>query len=635
MDSEDQPQRSTNEAQRVGDLATLLARVELLEREVAQLRQQHGFAQADVTAPRIVAPSQPPPPPLTEPVQSATTIAPPPAHKASLENRIGSQLFSRIGIVALLIGATWSLKWAIDNRWIGPLGRVLAGLVAGAGLVVWSERFRHKGFSAFSYSLKAVGSGVLYLSLWAAFHLYHLMPAEAALTVMILVTAWNAYMAWAQDAEVLAVYALAGGLATPLLLATGGNHESFLFTYILAIDLATIGLVRLKPWPRLLLGAFPATVAYFIGWYAEFNTADQFVLTSMFVALFYVAFDSVPVRRKQQLSSDSSKPVRTSAGRITDILLPLGNAIFASLAFYSLLQDSGRHSELPWLMVIFAAIYLGLMRLPQSAVASAIHLSLAIVFLTIAIPLKASGRWITVSWLVEGTALLWVSARLMASSGAHDDSMEEAHRTLRWLSAGALLLGFAGLLVQPYWFGTYYATAVLNPRFATALVGIAAFGLVAWISLHAPSGEGERSPFWQQMAGASIIAINIVAVLACVREIQVFWPHTTANPEADLQQALAISAFLMLYGAALLAVGFWRRTAFIRWQALLLLVFTIAKTFIYDMRNLSQGYRVVSFLGLGALLMAVSFAYQKDWLALRDTSPEAPAVAQSESEAQL
>jgi len=43
------------------------------------------------------------------------------------------------------------------------------------------------------------------------------------------------------------------------------------------------------------------------------------------------------------------------------------------------------------------------------------------------------------------------------------------------------------------------------------------------------------------------------------------------------------------------------------------------------MRNLSQGYRVVSFLGLGALLMAVSFAYQKDWLALRDSVPAAAA----------
>jgi uncharacterized membrane protein len=73
----------------------------------------------------------------------------------------------------------------------------------------------------------------------------------------------------------------------------------------------------------------------------------------------------------------------------------------------------------------------------------------------------------------------------------------------------------------------------------------------------------------------------------------------------------------MVYGAILLAIGFWRRSAFIRWQALVLLVFTIGKTFLYDMRNLSQGYRFASFLALGALLMAISFAYQKDWLALR------------------
>jgi uncharacterized membrane protein len=80
----------------------------------------------------------------------------------------------------------------------------------------------------------------------------------------------------------------------------------------------------------------------------------------------------------------------------------------------------------------------------------------------------------------------------------------------------------------------------------------------------------------------------------------------------------------MLYGAALLAAGFWRRSGFLRWQALLLLLFTICKTFLYDMRNLSQGYRVVSFLGLGALLLAISFAYQKDWLNLRKPAPEPP-----------
>jgi uncharacterized membrane protein len=119
-------------------------------------------------------------------------------------------------------------------------------------------------------------------------------------------------------------------------------------------------------------------------------------------------------------------------------------------------------------------------------------------------------------------------------------------------------------------------------------------------------------------AALSTIAFNLIAVLTGVREIEAIWDNSPPTVDSALQQAVAISAFLMLYGAALLAAGFWRRSGFLRYQALVLLVFTIFKTFLYDMRNLSQGYRVVSFLGLGALLMAISFAYQKDLLHLRE-----------------
>jgi uncharacterized membrane protein len=144
----------------------------------------------------------------------------------------------------------------MDNHWIGQLGRVLIGLVAGAGFIVWSERFRTKGYPAFSYSLKAVGSGILYLSLWAAFSIYHLMPAGVAFAAMILVTAFNGFMAWSQDAELLALYAIVGGLSTPLLVSTGGNHEVALFSYLLVLDVAVLVLVALRPWSRLLFGAF-------------------------------------------------------------------------------------------------------------------------------------------------------------------------------------------------------------------------------------------------------------------------------------------------------------------------------------------------------------------------------------------
>ncbi len=63
------------------------------------------------------------------------------------------------------------------------------------------------------------------------------------------------------------------------------------------------------------------------------------------------------------------------------------------------------------------------------------------------------------------------------------------------------------------------------------------------------------------------------------------------------------SAFFMLFGAMLLTLGFWRRAAFLRWQALVLLAVSIGKVFTVDVSELSQGYRILSFLGLGALLL--------------------------------
>src|SRR5437879_5383255 len=502
-DDDQEQRRQPDEGARVAaDLAALAARVESLERQLADLHAQ----------PSATATQSAPPPP--RPAASAGAEKPPaknvatqlPKVKGSLENRIGSQLFSRIGIVALLIATTLFLKWAIDNHFIGPLGRILAGLIAGVAIVVWSERFRHKGFHAFSYSLKAVGSGALYLSLWAAFQLYHLLPAEAALGAMILVTAWNAYMAWSQNSQILAAYALAGGFATPLLLATGGNHEIFLFTYILAIDIAAAVLVRLKSWPRLLLGAFPATVAFFIGWYAKyfgaFNVGEPVGITTFFIVLFFLVFVLPTMKRSQQ-----GEQTRTA---ITEILLPLGNATFAALALYSVLEDGHHHDLLPWVAVLFGAFYLGLMRLPQTRVASAVHLSLAVVFLTIAIPLKASGHWITVGWLAEGVALLWVSARL--SVPASEPAGTSVHRILRRLAIAALALGVCGLLIQPFWLYYRIDTAFLNSRFATSLFGIAALAASAAIALRARRHNDSSSAGWLQIAGASIIALNLVAV---------------------------------------------------------------------------------------------------------------------------
>ncbi len=512
----------------------------------------------------------------------------------------------------MLIAAAWFLKLAIDNHWIGPAGRVLIGLVAGAGLIAWSERFRTRGYAAFSYSLKAIGSGVLYLSLWAAFSLYHLTGSGVAFAAMIAVTAFNGFLAWVQDAELLALYAIVGGFSTPLLLSTGENHEVGLFTYLLLLNLTVLVLVALKPWSRLLCAAFLGTVFFFAEWSFQYYAQSEFGTTAFFLAVFFLIFAWAPRLVRLRVEDGSG---HSGWDGLALVLVPLANAGLGFLGFYLMLQDAGSKAAPPWVAVAFAAFYLLLLRLPargaihgSAAATSALHLTIAVVFLTIAIPLKTHGRWMTIGWLAEGAALVWLARRV-------------ASTLLTVLALLCLALGLVALVAMN---PAASLTPIFNERFGTYLFAIAVCGFVTWLALHTADESIPDSPIaWKGLAAGAGLAVNALILLAVGWEIHAYWWYLqwrgdgTLTHDYRMYAQFSYSAFFMVFGAALLAAGFWRRVAFLRWQALVLLAVAIGKVFTVDVSQLSQGYRILSFLGLGALLLAVSFAYQKDWLNLR------------------
>jgi len=136
----------------------------------------------------------------------------------------------------------------------------------------------------------------------------------------------------------------------------------------------------------------------------------------------------------------------------------------------------------------------------------------------------------------------------------------------------------------------------------------------------------------RKVAAACIIALNLLTVIALTREVSDYyqraitallpprsltlpreWSHTR---NLQIARDFTYSALWMYYGALLMFVGFWKRSAFVRWQALVLIAITIFKVFIYDVWQLERGYRIVSFVILGILLLVISFAYQRDWLKL-------------------
>ncbi len=617
-------------------VATLRSRVGLLEDalrsygivvsegaepDLKQVREQPSTLVRPVPAKQPNTPSDPA---LAPPLPGFTLSWE--AKQPSLESRIGSQWFNRIGILAVLVGMAWFLKLAIDNHWVGPLGRVLIGLLAGAGLLAWSERFQRRGYPAFSYSLKALGSGILYLSLWAAFFLFHLIPAGAAFAAMVAVTAFNAFLSWREDSELLALYSIVGGLSTPVLVSTGGNHQVSLFSYLLMLDAAVLALAVLRPWSRLLAGAFNGTALFVTGWYLAWYSNPQFARTALFLLCFLLLYGLAP----RLVRVDHAHGQSMGWDGLSLVWVPLANAALTFLLLLNMLHQAEAAWAEPWLAVALAGFYLLLVRLPERPpllpsppISLKLHLTLSIVFLSIAIPLKAHGRWLTIGWLVEGAALLWVASRA--------ENEKDSSLVVRVLALLCLTLGlFVLVLVNP----PASAVPLFNERFVTFLVAIAIFASIAILARRKDETSFEPTPHpeiaWGNLALVAALLMNALTLLAAGWEIHNYWwfvswrGHMREAHEYRIYAQFSYSALFMLYGAVLLGAGFRRRSQFVRWQALVLLAAAIGKVFLVDISELSQGYRVLSFLGLGALLLAVSFLYQRDWLHLRSPERETP-----------
>lgn len=616
----------------IRSLADRVARLERAAGVAAETSapEPHGIeTSVPPSAPRISAPPtlQPTAVPLTlnQPLQSASQLTPstpsitqsrsssqPPL---DLESRIGSHWLNRVGITAVLVGVSYFLKFAFDNNWIGPTGRVSIGLLAGIAVVVWSESFRKKGYAVFSYSLKAVGIGILYLSLWAAFHVYALLPSEAVFGAMLLVTAATAAMALSQNAEILAAFALVGGFATPILLSTGVDREFALFSYVAILDFATLLMLIVRPWRRLVLLSYTGTVLLYVGWYARYYRAPELQTTLSFTTLFFLIFAVIPLYGKQP---DENK------AKFHFVLFSLAfvNAGVYFVEVYGILPYV-HQTDAAWFAVALAGLYILLSRQAGArtndpAVSQKLHLlhlALAAAFITIAIPIRLDQHWITIGWFVEAAILLYVAKRI--------DS-----EVLNAFALCGIALGVARLL----FFDDFYSTQLIfNARMATYAVAIAVLAVLAKFASERQDDAAKL------VSGIAIISLNILALVAFTHEITDYYARQFIQPirgvwgYGDIQRIqanrisrdFAYSALWMLYGAGLMIVGFWRRTAFVRWQALVLIAATIAKVFIYDLSELDRVYRILSFIALGILLLAVSFVYQRDWLKLSNQKPVA------------
>jgi uncharacterized membrane protein len=360
------------------------------------------------------------------------------------------------------------------------------------------------------------------------------------------------------------------------------------------LDLGTAWVVAIKGWRRLLLGSFVGTVLLFAAWASGYYTEPQLATTLAFATFFFLLYVATPFLRIPTAESPSSQ-------NITATLAVLNAALYFAASY--LLLERHYRIELAWLSVALAAFFFAFTRVLQrrtgisGALYDQLYLALGVGFLTVAIPLKLGEHWLTLGWLVEAASLFWAAHR-------------SKRLLLRLMGVAALALGAARLIAVDS--SSSQDRLLLNPRFGLYLVAIGALALLTWFTLR------EGGPENRQWAAGAILALNVLALLAAHFEV-IDWftplPGAILTP-SELRSLHTVrdftySAVWMVYGSGLMLIGFWKRSAFLRWQAIVLLALTAAKVFFYDIEALERGYRIAAFIVLGAILLVVSFFYQR------------------------
>lgn len=331
--------------------------------------------------------------------------------RADLERFIGENLINKIGILILITGIGFFIKYAIDKDWIGESGRVMIGLLAGSALVGIAHRLR-SGYRPFSSVLAGGGIAVYYFSIAFAFQEYQLIQQPVAFVIMVFITAIAVLLSILYDRVELALLAAIGGFLTPFMVSNGSGNHHVLFSYLLLLNIGLLSLSYYKKWISVHVLSFFATALVYLVWFinqrlgiraGEIPYAAVFGYITLLYGIFLAMNLIYNTRKKEQFHwLDYS------------LLLILNLTYFsAGLTHISHLfkQETGG-----LFCVLLAGIQLVLAayfkkKQPEFRLMFFFLIGLTLSYVSLAAPVQLSGERITLFWSAELVLLFWLYRR--------------------------------------------------------------------------------------------------------------------------------------------------------------------------------------------------------------------------------
>jgi len=562
-------QRLTELEAGLGEVMARVSRLEQPERPAAESRPG-----PPETAPKIVpAPPSVPPPAAAAPSRQRPVLRP----GETLEDLLGGRVLAVLGGLTIFIGVILFLAIAIDRGWIGVEARVaLAFAGSTALLAIGLFLYERRGQTDAAVAAVATALASLYGSLTYATAVQDVIGESVGLLVAALIGASGALIAVRWRSQVVAALGMLGALAAPVLVQSGTSSLALAFT---AFALAgTVAVLVWQRWGWLAIGAFVLTAPQLAFWADD---RDGLLLPLLVLSLYWCAFVVAAIGYELR--------VPTSKLRVSSTSVLLLNAAFAAALGGGLIEDRGSlQGVTAWVLALTVAhILLGAFGFRQrmSAEIAGLLVAIGVGLSGITLALALDGPILVVGWSAEAVILAWVAkrtgeARALVFSVAF--LMLAAVHTLVDEAPPAALLDGVGDLGQAL--------------VATVAVGVAA--LLAGLLV-------ERRDVSVLLRAAAAVSFVYAASLGIVDLVQ------GDDVERSQTAQVVLSAFWASVGLVAIVVGLVRDVREIRYGGLVLLGLGVAKLFLYDLSELDQLYRVLSFIAVGLLLLAGAYAYQR------------------------
>lgn len=200
----------------------------------------------------------------------------------TLEQDIATKLTVWIGSVSLICAAFFLVQYSIELGWLGPSVRVSLGGLFGVILIAVGQWIiKQKSIAnAQRMAQGLVGAGIvaLYASLYATTSLYDLLPPLVSFAGMAVVTTLAVILSL-RHGQPIAVFALLGGLLTPLLLDSDEPNAIAIFIYLFLLFGGLFTVLVRKGWWEMAIASLVGVYCWSAFWYfTALSAPDALVL---------------------------------------------------------------------------------------------------------------------------------------------------------------------------------------------------------------------------------------------------------------------------------------------------------------------------------------------------------------------